>query len=194
MNLDKSVEIIKDKILGLYDEEIFSNNEDFIEYNFIDYDFIYDINNTLKIDIFCKFFRNRFVLNGVNYNYSENEDESYNHLLNIVMLSINDNNREDKLIIFLKTIYNLNTDYVYSKIVDKLIIKDERDDIENEIIAKMFLKHTEINDCSVCTEPNNVLTKCNHNLCRLCFQKIKKLISCPLCPICRACLECCEEH
>ena len=66
----------------------------------------------------------------------------------------------------------------------------EKDEIEDEIFAKMFLKHSEINECSVCMEKNVVITQCGHNLCRICFDKIKKIDTCTTCPICRSCLNC----
>ena len=99
-------------------------------------------------------------------------------------------NIKKKLELFLKNIYNLNKDYVYSKITDNLVFISEKDEIEDEIFAKMFLKHSEINECSVCMEKNVVITQCGHNLCRICFDKIKKIDTCTTCPICRSCLNC----
>jgi len=191
MELEKSVNILKNRILKMYEETILIDENTYIEYNFLEYEFSYDNTNVLKFDIFCKFFTDRFILNAINYNYAE--DENYNHLLHISFLDINEENMDEKLIEFLKVIYNLNKDYTYSKITDNLILITEKNDIENEIFAKMFLKHTEINDCSVCMEKNTVLTNCGHNLCRLCYEKIKKPSCCTLCPICRNCLNC-NEH
>lgn len=186
MDLEKSVDILKNCILKMYDEVDLLDENSYFEYNFTDYEFSYD-NNIFKFDIFCKFFNDRFVMNAVNYEYSSSAD--FNILLHISFLDI-DTDIEEKLEIFLKNIYNLNKNYVYSKITDNLVSISEKNDIENEIFAKMFLKHTEINDCSVCMEKNVVITDCGHNLCRICFDKMKKKDSCTLCPICRKCLYC----
>ena len=192
MDLDNSVNILKNIILKLYDESKLEDENSYFEYNFLEYKFIYDNSSAIQIDLFCKFFVDRIILNAINYNYFNDDD--YNHLLHISICDVNDTNREEKIVDFFKIIYNLNSDYTYSKIVDKLVLNSEKHDLENEILAKSFLKHSMINECSVCNEQNSILTKCNHNLCRICHFKIKRLIICPLCPICRSCLDCNEQH
>ena len=57
-------------------------------------------------------------------------------------------------------------------------------------MAKRFIKHDIIEECSVCMEKNTVLTKCGHNLCRICLCKMRGKCgqhrTC--CPLCRKCL------
>lgn len=72
-------------------------------------------------------------------------------------------------------------DYSYSKITDRIeknkdLIRQE----QKEISYLMFTKNSSFEEiksnfnCCVCFEPNFVMTKCNHNLCRKCFIKIEK--------------------
>ena len=188
MDIDTSVNVLKNIILKLYDSHKLEDEDEYIEYNFLEYNFIYDDNSEIQIDIFCKFFLDRIILNVINYNYFFDDD--YNHLLHISIQDVNDTNREEKLDKFFKIIYNLNVNYSYSKIIDKLVLNSEKHEIENEMFARSFLKHTNIDECCVCNDQNIVLTNCKHNLCRICYYKIKKHILCTLCPICRTCLEC----
>ena len=73
-------------------------------------------------------------------------------------------------------------EYSYSKITDRIeknkdLIRQE----QKEISYLMFTKNSSFEEiksnfnCCVCFEPNFVITKCNHNLCRKCFIKIEKM-------------------
>ena len=101
----------------------------------------------------------------------------------------------EKIKEYINFIYNLTYNYNYSRILDSLIIKEFQQKEEKKAIAKIFIKHDTIENCSVCMEQNTVLTRCGHNLCRICLSKMymnKRHVSCPLC---RKCLcPACEEE
>jgi len=81
---------------------------------------------------------------------------------------------------FLQKIYEILDTLVFDKITGQLV---ERNVLELHNAKKQaFKKFIKINDdCSVCLEPTQQKTPCNHILCMSCWQKIKKL----KCPICR---------
>jgi hypothetical protein len=77
----------------------------------------------------------------------------------------------------------------YSRIVDTLFCSDEEMEKEEEYkYALCFFSRKPVENCSVCMEPNMVLTSCNHNLCRYCAKKLGKKFKCP---VCRVKLTCC---
>jgi hypothetical protein len=72
-------------------------------------------------------------------------------------------------------------DYSYSKITDRIEKKKDLIRQEQKEISYLMFSQNSLFDeiksnynCCVCFEPNFVMTKCNHNLCRKCFIKIEK--------------------
>jgi hypothetical protein len=93
-------------------------------------------------------------------------------------------------------LFKFRKDYSYSKIIDRIIKKDDVERLENRCLAiYQFSKNKEMDKCCVCFDANIVLTKCRHNLCRLCFENIKYELeyddiyedemNYKLCPMCR---------
>jgi len=64
----------------------------------------------------------------------------------------------------------------YYKPLGKYISKEDKGQV---LIYKVFKKFLGTQDCSICFEETNVVTKCKHYCCHKCMEKIK------LCPICR---------
>ena len=158
-----------------------------IDYNSYSYKFSPDI----ELDIFTKIYEKKIV----------SRINLYTEELLIKIFSVSKDSKdtfEDKIKEYIKFIYNLKYEYVYSRIIYSLLSKESIDKEEKLALAKMFIKHDIIEDCSVCMEKNTVLTKCKHNLCRICCFKIikdSKTQHAP-CPICRNCIniECCYER
>ena len=72
--------------------------------------------------------------------------------------------------------------YVYSKIFDTITLKENIEGEERYMIADSILcDNPRLDKCCVCYEPNKLYTKCEHNLCRVCYYKNEN----NLCPICR---------
>jgi hypothetical protein len=97
---------------------------------------------------------------------------------------------DDKIKEFIEFLYNLKFNYTYSKIVDTLIPNDFFKKEEKKTIAKLFIKHDSVEDCCVCMEKNTVMTRCKHNVCRICSHNLiknSKSEHIP-CPICRKCI------
>jgi hypothetical protein len=105
----------------------------------------------------------------------------------------------------LYTIYNLTKhEMIFYCRINDLIYKDENDfNNRNRETEASLLITNQLATCVVCNENNKVLTSCNHNVCRLCFNKCSKKIFCAsceqydscriYCPICRKMLKttCC---
>jgi len=90
-----------------------------------------------------------------------------------------------------KFLFDFRKKYKYSKILDMIEKKELIEIKEKEnIVTTRFFEEKEIDECCVCYEKNNVLTSCEHNLCRTCFEKLTcnidyddmiKLKECPYC-------------
>jgi len=82
-------------------------------------------------------------------------------------------------------------EYTYSKITDKI---EKKTDLlyqeQKEISYLMLMKNISFDDiknklsCCVCLDPNFLLTKCNHCLCRKCYLNIER----------KKCEECNDEY
>ena len=185
ITFESAQEIIFEDIQSKYSS---ANWEDTcnIDYNSYSYKFSPDI----ELDIYTKIYEKKIVCR-IHLNIEE---------LLIKIFPVNKDIKEsidDKIKEYIKFIYNLKYNYVYSRIIDSLLPKESFDKEEKKAIAKMFIKHDIIEDCSVCMEKNTVLTRCKHNLCRICLFKItkdNKSQHAP-CPICRNCIniECCYD-
>ena len=94
-----------------------------------------------------------------------------------------------EIITFLYTKFR--KEYTYSKITDKIekktdLLYQERKEVSYLMLMKniSFVEIKSVLSCCVCFEPNFLLTKCNHNLCRKCYLNIEK----------KKCEECNEEY
>ena len=77
--------------------------------------------------------------------------------------------------------------YQYSKIMNEIIEKNDTEELEKFHIAKYkLLKNKDMEKCCVCYDLNSNLTVCKHNLCLLCYYKMKgQNLSVMMCPMCR---------
>lgn len=96
---------------------------------------------------------------------------------------------------YLNNIFREDGSIKYSKVVDEIFESDEKLKYEEQVnVAKRTIINN-VSECCVCGDINDVLTKCNHNLCRYCFSKMYRLERCCsehsdyvkriLCPICK---------
>lgn len=181
---------IKDDILIKFHENNWEQNS-FIYYNIGSHNFreFLNINMTLKITI-AKLTLSIQMEGYRSYTCNTWIEKSVN-LINDVDDGFDD--IEQKVIGILDFIYNFRFEYKYSKLLDKILPKNNIVEKENIHTSLMFINHKEIENCSVCMEENKVLTPCCHNLCRECFYKISKKTDHPLCPLCRECITCYNE-
>ena len=85
--------------------------------------------------------------------------------------------------------------FVYSKLLDEIHLKEEIESKEKIMKAYSVLCKNKMPDlCCVCLEYNKLITRCNHNVCRICYNNIKKSnveiidndeINYKSCPLCR---------
>ena len=182
---------IKDDILVKFHENNWEQNS-YLYYSFGSYNFVefLDINITLKITLekltlsiqmegYRPYTSNSWIAKSVNL--INNVDDGFDDI-------------EKKVIEILDFVYNFKFDYKYSKLLDKILSK--KDILEKEKMHRsfMYIKHKDIENCSVCMDENKVTTPCGHNLCRDCFYKIRKKNDHPLCPLCRECMVCQTEE
>jgi hypothetical protein len=118
------------------------------------------------------------------YGYEENEE--------VIIFNKSANLIEELLF----SIYKItkNEEIYYCKINDMMYeTKEEFENRSKHTHAKLFLTN-QLEECCVCQEPNTIKTNCEHNFCRLCFNKSKKKVFCNLCsefeiiikcPVCR---------
>lgn len=103
---------------------------------------------------------------------------------------------KNNLIELIDFLFEFRTKYTYSRIIDRIIKKDDLEKSEKRCLAiYQFSKNKEMDKCCVCFETNVVITKCRHNLCRVCFENIKYELETDdiyedemnykLCPMCR---------
>jgi hypothetical protein len=77
---------------------------------------------------------------------------------------------------------DLRKKYTYSKVFDTITLKETVDDDERNMIADSILcNQPKIDKCCVCYDVNLLYTKCDHNLCRICYYKNENR----KCPVCR---------
>ena len=183
MSVEQLFSIPEEEIISLIKEDI-TNEKLSTIYNYVLYDYKFH-------DILTNAY-----INKINRN---NEDtitlkitvvDSYKELYSKTFDSI------DNMIKFLLNIFR--KECKYSKITDCIENKDEIEKKEKLFIAKKILCDSidkENMVCSVCFDANSVFTDCNHNLCRVCYEKLKFLsyydeddeeeINGKQCPICR---------
>jgi hypothetical protein len=198
MNLSKAISIIKDEINRKYDNYDYDN----ITYSYFEYNLKeYQIEN-LTVDVCLKFFKKRIIMNIISSKTFDSDP------LYTMASSLKDGKDKDEikkildreLDDILTFVYNIKNNLVYSKLLDQLVDKENKFKKEEEILAKNFLKHHEVDTCCVCMEQNIIKTFCNHNLCKECFSKIRNEQECEYeelhikCPICRQCLVCEAEE
>ena len=147
----------------------------------------------------------RFIFQIVCFYYSEEDKENWK--LRHIILDDDDLNVEEGSVPSLeikpkyfnsKTLQELivkyvNNKFIYDKYDNKIMLY--KDYLEEECVRKLF--HSNI-ECCVCYDNllGNVKTKCGHDLCLECYNKIKGKKKCP---VCRACLCCglqenCEDY
>ena len=171
-SLKKYVNIIKEHILNKIKDTNFAVGYNFSEFSGKKYNF-----NGIEISIDIKFFDENVFLIVRSQLYSVNRillELKYNYV---------EEELEDTIEKIIHDVYNLKNDYVYSKTLDKIYPKKDKDLFENLYKAELFINHRidEISECCVCYEENTVITNCNHNLCRKCHSTLTVKI----CPICR---------
>jgi hypothetical protein len=154
----------------------------------------YEFNDiTINIEIMRHVNWDTFVIRFWILNYLDKSNEYDTMLLNVI-----DDEKEvlkniNTIISFL--LHDFRDTYCYSKLIDKIypikVIKEkERLTMAYTKLCKKKLPDT----CCVCMDYNKVITKCNHNLCRICYKKLKTIIiettyeddlECKECPLCR---------
>lgn len=179
MNYDKALEVISDDIVIQFHDNDWETKYR-INYFFEKYNF----SENLKPDIECNFYSYRFTVNillgefrQVEKNFKIKDDDD-------ILLKIKE---------VIKFVYDIKNKYEYSKILDKFVLKENKNKKEELFEASCILKHEKIEDCCVCYDSNIVETKCGHNLCRVCNEKMLKIDDHPKCPLCRNCLVCNEN-
>lgn len=181
MEVNEAINLIKQHILN----KITKKDKNVIEYNFSNlsnkrYNF-----NGIDIYIDIKIFDDRIYLIVRSQLYSVNKI-----LLELKYLYKDDdlNDLEELLEKIITDVYNLKNDYVYSKNLDRLFLKDDVEKFEKLYKAELLISHRteEITECCVCYEENSVFTNCKHNLCRKCHSDLPTKI----CPICRQFITC----
>lgn len=195
MDLTKAISIIKNEIDSKYENFDYENSPySYFEYSLKEYQL-----ENLSVDICLKFFKKRINLNIVS---SKTFDSEPLFTTSTSLKDGKDDKEEIKKLLdkevtdILNFIYNIKNNLVYSKLLDQLIDKEIKFKKEEEILAKNFLKHHEVETCCVCMEQNIIKTFCNHNLCKECFSKIRNDEEREYeelhlkCPICRQCLVC----
>jgi hypothetical protein len=180
MNSDECIDIISKDMLQKYDMNC--NGEYHLqEYNFDDlmlnivifFDDMIDINETYTFIVSFslstkKFFEKDTILLC---------KEFFNDDVEILTKDI---------VTFLYSEFREN--YQYSKIINEIIEKKDVDNQEKFHLAKYkLLKNKDMEKCCVCYDLNSIFTLCKHNLCLLCYSKIKNqnLNTIIICPICR---------
>jgi hypothetical protein len=82
-------------------------------------------------------------------------------------------------------LYDFRSKYVYSKVIDEIVLMEDKDLLEKKKMAEYLLvDNYSMESCCVCTESNIYYTKCKHNVCRVCKITINNGIN-KCCPICR---------
>ena len=165
-------EDIKNKYLGTNWEN--SCNVDYNTYS-------YKFSNTMELDIYSRIYQKKIV--------SQVVFNTETILLKNFLLD-KDETIDDKIKEFIEFLYNLKFNYAYSKIVDTLLPNDVFKKEEKKTIAKLFIKHDSVEDCCVCMEKNTVITRCKHNVCRICLHNLIKnsRTGHVPCPMCRKCI------
>jgi hypothetical protein len=180
INLEIASKIILEDIISKYDD-IDWNEKCSFEYNTYSYKFN---NDEIIVDIHTRIYEEK-ILSRVILNQEVLLSKAF---------QIENGNVIKKIDEYIHYIYNLTYNYNYSRILDSLVIKELQEKEEKKAMAKIFIKHDTIENCCACMEQNTVLTRCGHNLCRICLSKMYKNKKHVNCPLCRKCLcPACEE-
>lgn len=180
LNNDITFEVAQETIYEDIKNKYLAANWDsscIIEYN----TYSYKYSPNIELDIYTRIYQKKIISQVILHNET---------VLNKNFIVEKEETIDDKINEFIDFLYNIKFNYVYSKIVDNLLLKDTQNKEEKKTIAKLFIKHDIVDDCCVCLEKNTVLTKCKHNLCRICsynLYKNSKSEHIP-CPICRKCI------
>jgi hypothetical protein len=187
MSIDQLFSIPEEEIISLIKDDI-DNEKISTIYNYVLYD--YKFHNILTNGYINKTKKNNEDVITLKITVSE----SYKELHNKTFDSI------DNMLKFLLNIFR--EEYKYSKITDYIENKNELEKKEKLFISKKILcKNVDKEDmvCSVCFDVNSIFTDCNHNLCRICYEKIKSItyfdedeeeeVNGKQCPICRKFIE-----
>ena len=172
MDLEKAIRVLTKDILTKYDEINGRISNKSLKYNIYDYNFSEAFPN-INIIIFIYPYTYGFQIvknpecNLRLYYYAEIH---YNKILH------------NEIADMVKIIYNLKNDYEYSKIMDEIVPKKTKVEVEEMYLAKLFITHQNMDECCVCYEPNCVKTICKHSLCRECVSKLIKY-ECPMCKV-----------
>ena len=172
INFETASTILLDDIKSKYDELDHKEKCSF-EYNTYSYKF-----NDIIVDIFSIIYEEKIIIRII----LEQE------VLLTKVIQMDSKNVIEKIKEYIYYLYNLSSNYTYSRILDSLVLKELQEKEEKKVIAKMFIKHDKVEDCCVCMELNTIITKCGHNLCRPCLSKMYKNNKHVNCPLCRKCL------
>ena len=147
---------------------------------------LYRIRNYIINDLNCTM----FVSNKTDNKYICLETNAFDET-EIQICEIEYNCKSTKNLV--EFIISFRDNYQYSKVLDSVVNKKEIE--KKEKTCSIFTKlctGKEIENCSVCLEPNTVTTICDHSLCRECFSKIRFSIDPKddelkkMCPLCRS--------
>jgi hypothetical protein len=179
MNSDECIDIISKDMLQKYNMNCNG------EYHLQEYDF-----NDLMLNIVI-FFDDMIDMNE-SYTFmlsSSISTKKFYEKENIVLCKEFCNDDVELLIRDIVTFLYLEfrENYQYSKIIDEIIEKNDVDELEKFHLAKYkLLKNKDMEKCCVCYDLNSNLTSCKHNLCLLCYYKMKNQnLSMIICPMCR---------
>ena len=180
INFETASTILLEDIMNKY-EDIDWKEKCSFEYN----TYCYKFNDEIIVDIHTRFYVDK-IISRVSLNHE---------VLLSKIFQIESENVTEKIKEYIKYLYTLTYNYNYSRILDSLVIIESQEKEEKKAMAKIFIKHDTIENCSVCLEQNTVLTRCGHNLCRICLCKMYKNKKHVNCPLCRKCLcPACEEE
>lgn len=141
-----------------------------------------EVLDDLEIHIYqCKK-NNRFYFHCEVYNYTNSclETETICLEAKETIKTMYKDHELEEMIAF---IYELRNKFIYSKILDSFIKKEDQEFLETIARAKFALGHVK-EECCVCYDQNIVKTICGHNLCRYCFKKLIKrciTVNCDAC-------------
>lgn len=183
MSIDQLFSIPEEEIISLIKDDI-NSKEMSMMYNYILHDYkFYDILTDVYINKNHKHSKDIFNLKVTAIDsYKELFSKSFSDVEDILKFLLNIFRREYK--------YSKITDLIESK---KLISTHEKLFISKKILCANVEK--ENMTCTVCFDINSVFTDCKHNLCRICYDKLKftsyydeddeEEINGKQCPICR---------
>lgn len=178
----------------LTDEEIVNIiSEDCISHNYKSFTIEeYNFNGLeINIKIEKSRFTDNFAIKFLTKSYLDNNYCYEFYILNYLEYKLFTDIKE--IITFLLKEFREN--FIYSKFLDGIHVKNEIEKKEKNAKAYYILcKNKTPDTCCVCLDYNKVITRCNHNLCRICYDNIKKTniemvnndeINYKPCPLCR---------